>query len=93
MQPLHQLRPHRQQTPTPRGPAIHLRDDEYVTSAPTAQSMWPNAWAASTTSGSPNSRQSSAIIASGCTTPLWLATARQVDEIGWVGVQSKRRIV
>ncbi|CKR63369.1 Uncharacterised protein [Mycobacterium tuberculosis] len=69
-------------TPTPRGPAIHLRDEAYVTSAPTAQSTWPRPCAASTTSGSFSSVHSCATIASGCATPRWLATTVRCTRSG-----------
>ena len=52
--------------PTPRGPVSHLRDVAYTASAPqSATSTWPRACAASTHSGIPNSRHTSATAPAG----------------------------
>ena len=78
--------------PTPRGPAVHLRDVEYIASAPKwAQSRCAKACAASTISGMPSSRHVAATRADGLDDAAVTAQRREVHQRGRIGRQDTGR--
>ena len=78
--------------PTPRGPAVHLRDDVYIASAPmSAQSRCAKAWAASTTRGMPSPRHTAAISAGGLHDAAVTAQHREVHQRRRVGGEAAGR--